>query len=197
MLVRLHSLTGAEQPDFLYDFDIFLETSLYLVLVGDWKAIMDKCLDCVKLTGSGAKLCELIWRYRLGFSNVTVWTWANKNSSPRLHLEGIFCRRIEKHNIVCPQFKLVDYTDHKFGICTVDVDRLHRQESGYLKKLNSSFPEHQENQDYRDKIRKEVRWGSAGTIVYSQWLLVLKRAINLDKIKYSRKKNMEVNYWGS
>lgn len=42
-------LTGAGQPDYFRHLEVFLGISQPLVVVGDWNAVLDVCLDYVGL----------------------------------------------------------------------------------------------------------------------------------------------------
>lgn len=65
---------------------------------------------------------HLAEKYWLEFLSVPMWTWTNSIGSSRSYLDRIFCRPVD-NSISCPYFKAVSYTNNKFVICTVYIDR--------------------------------------------------------------------------
>ncbi len=74
-------------------------------------------------------------------------------------------------------------------ICTVDLDKLHRQGPGYWK-LNASFPA---RKVYRDRISELVKRQLTGAIVNNRWWANLKWAIRVESIKFSKELAVENN----
>lgn len=70
---------------------------------------------------------QLEYRFSLNFPNISTWTWENSVGSSISYLDGVFCRPTDRNSIGCPQVEFVNYTDHKFVFCTVDLNRFHMQ----------------------------------------------------------------------
>lgn len=145
-LIAVYTHTEVRQPDFFRCLVALPGISHSLSLVGDWNAILDSHLDKVGLADrrgesknpSNLPSCfQLADKYWLDFLNAPMWIRANHIGSSRSYLDRVFCRPVGRSR-TCPCFKLVGYTDHKFAICTVDIDRIHRQCPGYWKLKVSS-----------------------------------------------------------
>lgn len=65
----------------------------------------------------------------------------------------ILSRAVDRYSVVCPSFLIISYTVHKHEMCTLDIDRTHRQGSGYLK-LNTPFPP---GQVFRGEACEEIK----------------------------------------
>ena len=190
-LVAAYAPTGAGRPAFFRRLEDFLGTSRSLVLAGDWNAILDARWDyegmadrrggCKSLTNMLSRF-QLTDRFRLDYPTAPMWTWANSSGSARSYLDRIFCRLADRDSIGCPHFKVVGYSDHKFVICMVDIDRLHRQGPGYWK-LNASFPA---RPAFRDRIRELVHRKLTGSVVNNRWWIALKRAFRAVALGFSK-----------
>jgi hypothetical protein len=161
------------------------------VLAGDWNAILDARWDyegkadsrrgCKSLANLLSRF-QLTDRFRLDFPTVPMWTWANNSGTSRSYLDRVFCRLADRDSIGCPHFNVVGYTDHKFVICAIDLDRLHRQGPGYWK-LNASFPA---RPAFRERIRVIVQRELTGAVVNNRWWIALKRAFRVEASKFSK-----------
>lgn len=105
-----------------------------------------------------------------------VWTWSNHSGSSRINL----FRSEDRDRIGCLHFKLFRYTNHKFVICKVHLDRTRRHVSSYSK-LNVSLPA---RTDYMDRINE---------LVNKRWWISLKTAIRLESVAFSKDLNLQRN----
>ena len=108
----------------------FLDNLKWLVLVGDWDAILDHKLDKARLGASGSDRCEsslidlqakhdLVNRFCL-----EMWTWLN--NLPSGQIQAYLDRVLEELAVIplCPMFHWIGQTDHK--LVRVSLQRANR-----------------------------------------------------------------------
>lgn len=169
-LVAAYALCTVGQPDIFRSLQNFWGTSHTLVLFGHFNTIFDASVNYVGSTCvTKGNSChddlhnhfQQADRYRLEFSNITVWTWSNSNGSSRSYLDWIIVRKLDKDIVRSSYFYHIYYTDHNFVTCRLDLNRLRLQESNYWK-LNKSFFDCEE---YRSKIRQLVLKALIGILI--------------------------------
>lgn len=62
------------------------------------------------------------------------------------------------YSLTCPLFKVVNYENHKYRICTLDLNRLYRQGLGYWK-LNASLPARKDFRNQNSELVKQMLAG--------------------------------------
>lgn len=73
-----------------------------------------------------------------GFSECANVDKTNTAESSRPYLDKIFRKAVNRSSIYWSQFKVINYTEFKFVIYTIELDRMHRQSDGHWK-LNASL----------------------------------------------------------
>lgn len=111
-LVAVHASIGAKRPESVRD----METSLPLLLMGNWNGIIDERCDSVRIADRpvGCKCLDNLLiqfqpfeGYRQGCPNAPVWTCTNKLKSSGSYIDRIFSNKIHFNCAGCPSFKMV------------------------------------------------------------------------------------------
>ena len=108
----------------------FWQLGRYLVLVGNWHAILDLKIDSVGLGESGSVECEsrLINRAQLSRQILSgsvrerwMWMWTNCSLSipDRYHVNRVLSRVTDLNLISCPMFHCLKIEDHIFVIVSL------------------------------------------------------------------------------
>ena len=118
--------TAAERVSFFRRLVPFLDDLKWLVLMGDWNAILDPKIDKVKRGARRLGRCEsslvslmthhdLVDRFRLDHPGWEMWTWLDSPLSAKAgsYSDRVLVRRADIDFVSCPTVHLIAWTDHK------------------------------------------------------------------------------------
>ena len=111
---------AGERVSFFRRLAPFLDDSKWLVLMGDWNAILDPKIDKVGRGARGLGRCEsslvslvtchdLVDRFRLDHPGLEMWTWLDSSPSAKVgsYLDRVLVRRAYIDFVSCPTFHLL------------------------------------------------------------------------------------------
>ena len=170
-----------------------------LVLVGDWKAILDPKIDKVRRGVIWMGRCEnslidlmvrydLVDSFRLDHPGRKMWTWLDSFPSVWVgsYLDGVLVRRADCDFVSCPTFLLIGQTDHK--LVRVSVWIANRPSlAGYWKFKTSLL----EIRDFWDRLESLIKRVIVGAFIGIRCWVYLKYRIRDFATKYGRQLNSD------
>ena len=182
--VYVHNIV-VERVSFFRQFAPFLDDMKWLVLMGDWNAILDPKIDKVGRGASRLGRCEsslaglmtrhdLVDRFCLHHPGREMWTWLDSSPSAKVgsYLDRVLVRRADIDFISCPTFHLIAWTDHKLVRVSLRLGNRPRL-AGYWK-LNTSLLE---IRDFWDRLESLIKRALVGAVTENRWWGSLKHRI--------------------
>ena len=182
--------TVGERRSFFRQLEPFLDYLKWLVLMGDWNAILDPKVDKGGRGASGLGTCEsslinflaefdLINRFRLDHSGKEIWTWIGNLPSGQVwtYLDSV--RRADADFISCLTFHWIGLGDHK--LVRVSLWLVNRPSLASYWKLNTSLLE---IRDFWEQLETLIQRALVGVVTGNRWWESLKFRIRDFAIKY-------------
>ena len=189
----------AERVSFFRRLAPFLDDTKWLVLMGDWNAILDPKIDKVGWRASRLGRCEsslvgfmthhgLVDRFRLDHQVREMWTWLDSSPSAKVgsYSDRVLVRRADIDFVSCPTFHLVAWTDYK--LVSVSLRLANRPSLPGYWKFNTSLLE---IRDFRDRLESLIRRALVGAVTGNRWWVSLKHRIRDFATKYGRQLNLD------
>ena len=177
----------------------FLDDSKWLVLMGDWNAILDPKIDQVERGASRLGKCEsslvdlmtrhdLVDRFRLDHPGKEMLTWLDSSPSAKVgfYLDRVLVRRADIDFVCCPTFHLIAWTHHK--LARVSLRLADRPSLAGYWKFNTSLLE---IRDFWDWLESLIKWALEGAVTGNRWWVSLKHRIRDFATKYGQQLNLD------
>ena len=190
---------AAERVSFFRRLAPFLDDTKWLVLMGDWNAILDPKRDKVGRGASRAGRWEsslvsfvtrhgLVDRFRLDHPGREMWTWLDSSPSAKVgsYLDRVLVRRADIDFVSCPTFHLIAWTDHK--LVRVSLRLANRPSVAGYWKFNTSLLE---IRDFRDRLESLIQRALVGAVTGNRWWASLIYRIRDIATKYGQQLNLD------